>query len=87
MQYKKLSKAAVIAITIVAIALTATTAAVLTINQNVSLNGSITAVNLGVYSDSACTQTCTPRNVGTVNQAAPAHKQSTSKTQATSPKL
>ena len=67
MEFKRLSKVAVIAITIAAIALTATTAAVLTINQNVSLNGSITAINLGVYSDSACTQTCTSLNVGTIN--------------------
>ena len=67
MEFKRLSKVAVIAITIAAIALTATTAAVLTINQNVSLNGSITAINLGIYSDSACTQTCTTLNVGTIN--------------------
>jgi hypothetical protein len=67
MEFKKLPKAAVIAITIAAIALTATTAAVLSINQNVSLNGSITAVNLGIYSDSGCTQTCTALNVGAIN--------------------
>jgi len=67
MKFKKLSKFAVIALTIAAVALTATTAAVLSINQNVSLNGSITAVNLGVYSDSACTQTCSSLSVGTLN--------------------
>lgn len=67
MDFKKLPKAAVIAITIAAIALTVTTAAVLNSSQTVPLNGSITAINLGVYSDSACTQTCTALNVGTIN--------------------
>jgi ABC-type antimicrobial peptide transport system permease subunit len=67
MEFKKLSKVAIIAITIGALLLTVTTAAVLSANQNVPLNGSITAVNLGIYSDSACTQTCSSLNVGTVN--------------------
>jgi hypothetical protein len=66
-KFQRLSKATVIAITIAAIALTATTAAVLSASQNVPLNGSITAVNLGIYSDSGCTQTCTALNVGAVN--------------------
>jgi len=67
MQFQKLPKAAIIAVTIAAILLTVTTAAVLSANQTVPLSGTITAVNLGVYSDSACTQTCTALNVGTLN--------------------
>jgi hypothetical protein len=67
MQFQKLSKAAIIAVALAAILLTVTTAAVLSANQTVPLSGTITAVNLGVYSDSACTQTCTALNVGSLN--------------------
>ena len=67
MEFKKLSKAAIIALAITAILLTVTTAALLSTNQTVPLSGTITAVNLGLYSDSACTQTCTALNVGTLN--------------------
>ena len=67
MKLKKIPITAVIALTITALALTLTTAAVLSTNQTVPLNGTITAVNLGVYSDSACTQTVTALNVGTLN--------------------
>jgi hypothetical protein len=67
MQFKKLSKIGIIALTIAAIALTATTAALLTTNQSVPLNGTINAVNLGVYSDSGCTQTVSTLNIGTLN--------------------
>jgi hypothetical protein len=65
--FQKLPKVAVIAIAIAGILLTVTTAAVLSANQSVPLNGTITAVNLGIYTDSACTQTCTALNVGTIN--------------------
>ena len=67
MQFQKLSKGAIIAVAIAAILLTVTTAAVLSANQTVPLSGTITAVNLGVYSDSDCTQNCTSLNVGTLN--------------------
>jgi hypothetical protein len=67
MKTQKLPKIATIALVITAIALTATTAAVLNTSQIVPLNGSITAVNLAVYSDSACTQPVTTLNVGTIN--------------------
>ena len=67
MKLKKIPSIAVIALTITALALTLTTAAVLSTNQTVPLNGTINAVNLGVYSDSACTQTVTALNVGTLN--------------------
>ncbi len=68
MKLQKIPTAAIIALVVAAIALTATTAAVLSSSQNVPLNGSITAINLGVYSDSACAQTVTSLNVGTINQ-------------------
>jgi hypothetical protein len=67
MQIKKIPGIAIIALTITALALTLTTAAILSTNQTVPLNGTIVAVNLGVYSDSACTQTTTALNVGTLN--------------------
>jgi hypothetical protein len=67
MKFQTVSKGAIIALTTAAILLTVTTAALLSNNQIVPFNGSITAVNLGVYSDSACTQTVTALNVGTLN--------------------
>jgi hypothetical protein len=70
MNHKKIPSAAVIELTITALALTLTTAAILSTNQTVPLNGTINAVNLAVYSDSACTQTVTTLNVGTLNPGA-----------------
>ena len=67
MQFQKLSKGAIIAVAIAGILLTVTTAALLSTNQTVPLSGTITAVNLGVYLDSDCTQNCTSLNVGTLN--------------------
>ena len=67
MKLKKIPSTAIIALAITALALTLTTAAVLSTNQTVPLNGTINAVNLGVYSDSACTQTVTALTVGTLN--------------------
>jgi hypothetical protein len=67
MKLKKIPSIAIIALAITALALTLTTAAVLSASQNVPLNGTINAVNLGVYSDSECTQTVTALNVGTLS--------------------
>jgi hypothetical protein len=70
MKLLKLTKThsiAIIALTITALALTLTTAALLSASQNVPLSGTINAVNLGVYTDSACTQPATALNVGTLN--------------------
>ena len=64
---QKLPKLAIATIAIAGILLTMTTLAALSASQNIPLNGTITAVNVGVYSDSACTVTCTALNVGTVN--------------------
>jgi hypothetical protein len=67
MKLTKMPSLAIIALTITALALVLTTAAVLSTNQTVPLTGTINAVNLGVYSDSACTQTLTTLNIGTLN--------------------
>ena len=67
MKLTKIPSIAIIALTITALALVLTTAALLTNNQTVPLSGTINAVNLGVYSDSACTQTCSALNVGALN--------------------
>jgi hypothetical protein len=69
MQFKKMTSIAVIALIITALALAVTTAAILS-NQTVPLNGTINAVNLGVYSDSGCTQAATALNVGALNPGA-----------------
>ena len=67
MNIKKIPIIAIIALTITILALTLTTAAILSSSQTVPLSGTINAVNLGVYTDSACTQTATSLNVGTLN--------------------
>jgi hypothetical protein len=67
MQIKKIPALSIIALTITALALTLTTAALLSTNQTVPLNGTINAVNLGVYSDSGCTQTVTTLSIGSLN--------------------
>ena len=54
---KKAPKIALIALIISALALGTTSVAVITVNQNVGSSGSITtSPNLGIYSDSACSQ-------------------------------
>jgi hypothetical protein len=67
MKPKKIPSIAIIALTITALALTLTTAAVLSSNQTVPLSGTINAVNLGVYTDSACTIPATALTAGTLN--------------------
>ena len=69
MQINKLTAAAV-ALTITALALTLAAAALLSTNQTVPLNGAVStvyAINLSVYSDSACTQPVTALSVGTIS--------------------
>jgi hypothetical protein len=69
---RKIPLAAVVALALTALALTVTTAAVLSANQTVPLNGTINAVNLGVYSDSNCTIPVSALNVGTLSPGATA---------------
>jgi hypothetical protein len=61
------AKILTIVLIVSAFALTATTLAVLTVNQNVGSTGTITtSPNIGVYSDSGCTQNMTTFNWGTI---------------------
>jgi hypothetical protein len=64
---RKISKGAIIAIVAVGLILTATTAGLLSVSQTVSSSGTVTAVNVGVYSDSACTLTLTSIDWGTIS--------------------
>ncbi len=64
MAFKKLSPAITIAIGIAALALVICTAGLLSINQQVPVTGTITAINLGVYSDSGCTTPLTAISFG-----------------------
>src|SRR5512139_1466795 len=63
----KLAPIAVAALAIAGILLTVTTIAALNDSQSFSLGGSITAVNIDVYSDAGLTTPCTALNVGTVS--------------------
>ena len=63
----KTSKLAVPVLMVIALALTATTVAVLSVNQTFSSNGTITtSPNIGVFSDAACTINKTSINWGSV---------------------
>ena len=67
MAIAKASKLTVILLTVAALAVALTTIAAITINQNVSSSGTITAgPNVGVYSNSACTTAITSINWGSV---------------------
>ncbi len=63
---QKLSAGTIIAIAITALFLTFLTSGVLLSSQTVPSGGTITAVNVGVYSDSLCTQNCTSINWGSI---------------------
>ena len=67
MAMRKISTGAIIAIMMVGLILTVTTAGLLTVSQTMSSSGTVTAVNVGVYSDSACTQSLTSINWGTIS--------------------
>jgi hypothetical protein len=64
MHPQKLPKTAIIALTITLILLALTTTAAA---QSQSPKKTIISVNLGIYSDSACTKTKTTLNFGTIN--------------------
>jgi hypothetical protein len=64
-----LQKSLIIAIALAAttgIILTLATSALLSANQNVPIQGTVSAVNVGVYTDSACTSNCTSLSAGTL---------------------
>jgi hypothetical protein len=66
MKAKALSTSAIIAIAVTGLFLTLLTTGLLTSSQTVSSIGTVTALNVGVYSDSACTQNCTSIDWGTL---------------------
>lgn len=57
---------AIISIAITGLALTVLTSALLSSTQNVQYNGTVSAVNVGVYSNSDCTITCSQINAETI---------------------
>jgi hypothetical protein len=67
MAFQKSSTVAIIGIVVAVILLTATSYALLSAVKTIPLSGTISVVNVGVYSDSGCTQNCTSLNVGTVS--------------------
>jgi hypothetical protein len=64
---RKISTGAIIAIMMVGLILTVTTAGLLSVSQSVSSTGTVTAINVGVYSDSSCTQALTSIDWGTIS--------------------
>ncbi len=64
MALKKHRTAIILAICIASLATVIATAGVLTTQQTLSTTGTITAINLGVYSDAACTVPITSINWG-----------------------
>jgi len=68
MAVAKGSKLAVILLTVAALAVAVTTIAAITVNQSVLSVGTIAAgPNVGVYCDSACTNSITSINWGSIN--------------------
>jgi hypothetical protein len=66
MAMQKAAIGATIVIAAIGLFLTVLTAGVLTSSQTVQSSGTITAINVGVYSDSACTQNLTSIDWGTL---------------------
>lgn len=66
MAIRTISMGAIIAIAVTGIFLTVVSAGVLTSSQSVTSSGTITAVNVGVYTDIACTTSCSSIDWGTL---------------------
>lgn len=66
MAMRKVSTGAMVAIAVTGLFLTMVTAGVLVSSQTVPSVGTITAVNVGVYTESGCTQNCTNIDWGTL---------------------
>lgn len=64
---KKSSSVALIAVAVTLIILTLTTTGLLSVNKTIPSSGTITAINVGVYSDSACTIELTSINWGIIS--------------------
>ena len=63
---RKLSPRLILVIAAIVVLLSLTTAGLLTVTQTISSSGTITALNVGVYSDSACTQSLTSISWGQI---------------------
>ena len=59
MSLKALSTGAIVAIAITGLFLTVLTTGLVTTSQTVPTSGTVSSVNVGVYTDSGCTQNCT----------------------------
>lgn len=66
MAMRKISTGAIIAIAMVGLVLAVTTMGLLSVNQTVPSTGTITSVNVGVYSDSPCTVPLTSIDWGAI---------------------
>jgi hypothetical protein len=64
---KKIYPFALVISTVALTILTMTTTGLLSVNQTISSTGSVTAINVGVYSDSACTNELTTLDWGTIS--------------------
>jgi hypothetical protein len=67
MSLQKRSTVALVAIIVTLIILTVTTTGLLIVNQTISSSGTVTAINVGVYSDSACTTELSFIDWGTIS--------------------
>jgi archaellum component FlaG (FlaF/FlaG flagellin family) len=67
MKLTKMSLGATAALVSTALILTVFTTGLLSVNQSISSSGTVTAVNVGVYSDSACIQNLTSIDWGTLS--------------------
>jgi hypothetical protein len=66
MEMRKISAGAAIAIAATGLFMTLLTTGLLISSQTLQSNGTVTTVNVGVYSDSSCTQNCTSINWGPI---------------------
>jgi len=66
MNARKITIGAMIAITVTCLLSTLLATGLLTVSQTLQSSGTVTAVNVGVYSDSGCSQNCTSINWGSI---------------------
>ena len=67
MSTQKLSTVGLFAVLVTLIILTLTTSGLLSVNQTISSSGAVTAINVGVYSDSDCTSELTSLDWGIIS--------------------
>jgi hypothetical protein len=67
MATQKIPSVAIVAITLAGMLLTVTAASVISVNEALPTRGSISAINVGLYSDSECTQKLTSIDWGDIS--------------------